>query len=176
MDLLKKTNGRITWGEIASQMRDIVDKCTIRTHVQSLDGFRVRKNRILPYLDQSAKDRRVVWAQTFWMFWKCISALDPEKYVVVLCHMDEKWFYAIRTRSNQKVVTSEGVLPCDFHAQHKSHIGKEMYVAMTGYQLNGNDITKGGKAFLISLVRVGRRVKVTKDLYKRVYKDDGTYH
>ena len=74
------------------------------------------------------------------------------------------------------MVTSEGVLPCDFHAQHKSHIGKEMYVAMTGYQLNGNDITKGGREFPISVARVGRRVKATKDSYKRVYKDNGTYH
>ena len=106
----------------------------MRTHVQSLDGFKVRTNRILPFLDISAKDRRVVWGETFWQFWKSVRALKPDKNVVVLCHMDEKWFYAIRTRNNQKVVTREGVLPSNFDAQHKSHIGKEMCVVMTGYR------------------------------------------
>ena len=91
--------------------------------------------------------------------------------------MDEEWFYAIQTKTNQKVVASEGVLLSDFDAQHKSHIGKEMYVVMTGYCLNNeNDITKGWQAFPISLVRVGRMVKATKDSYKRVYIDNGTYH
>ena len=29
---------------------------------------------------------------------------------------------------------------------------------------------------MVSLVRVGKMVKATKDSYKRVYKDDGSYH
>ena len=50
-------------------------------------------------------------------------------------------------------------------------------MVMTGYRLTTkNDITKGGQVFPISLVRVGRMVKATKDLYKRVYRDNGTYH
>ena len=59
----QKTNGTITWGDIAYQLRDIIDKGTARTHIQNLDGFKVRKNRILPFLDISAKDRRVVWGR-----------------------------------------------------------------------------------------------------------------
>ena len=69
--------------------------------------------------------------------------------MVVVCHMDEKWFYAIQTRTNQKVITSEGVLPFDFDAQHKSHIGKEMYVLMTSYRLKTKMTSqKVGKYFL----------------------------
>ena len=90
--------------------------------------------------------------------------------------MDEKCFFAIRTRSNQKVITSEGILPHEFKAQHKSHIGKEMYIAMTDFRLNHNDITKGGQAYQVSLVRVGSMVKATKDSFKRVYKKDGGFH
>ena len=130
----------------------------------------------MPFLSASARNKCVVWDQIFWMFWKRISALNPEKYVIVLCNMNIKWFYAIGTRSNQKIVSSKGVLPCDFDAQHKSHIGKEMYIVMTGYQLNNNDIIKGGKAFPVSLVRIGRQVKATKDSYRQVYTDNVTYH
>ena len=90
--------------------------------------------------------------------------------------MDERCLFAIRTRSNQKVITSEGILPYDFQAQHKSHIGKNMYIAMTGLRLNQNDITKGGQAYPVSLVRVGTMVKATKDSFKGVYKGDGGFH
>ena len=90
--------------------------------------------------------------------------------------MDERCLFAIRTRSNQKVITSEGTLPHDFQAQHKSHIGKNMYIAMTGLRLNQNDITKGGQAYPVSLVRVGTMVKATKDSFKGVYKGDGGFH
>ena len=43
VDLLKRTKGTITFREIASQMKDIVDKDTIRRHMQSLEGFRMQK-------------------------------------------------------------------------------------------------------------------------------------
>ena len=112
------------------------------------------------------------WAMAFWIFWKSAKCVDPEKTVFVLCHMDEKWFYAVRTRCNQKVVLSENVEGKDFNAQHKSHIGKEMYIVMTGFVPVDNDITKGGNAYTISLVRVGRKVKakkrfIQKGLWKR---------
>ena len=144
--------------------------------MQSLEGFRMRKNRILPFVDESAMKRRVVWGESFWIFWKSVRCFNPTSTIVILCHMDEKWFFAIRTRSNQKVITSEGVLPHDFQAQHKSHIGKEMYIAMTGFRLNHNDITKGEQAYQVLLVRVGTMVKATKDSFKRVYKKDGGFH
>ena len=41
---------------------------------------------------------------------------------------------------------------------------------------DGNDIRRGGKAIPISLVRVGKMVKAKKDSYKRVYKENGSYH
>ena len=89
--------------------------------------------------------------------------------------MDEKWFYAVRTRSNCKVLTSIGLDPSDYRAHHRDHIGKEMYVVVTAYVLNDNDITQGGTAIPVSCVRVGKNVKAKKNSYKRVYKEDGTY-
>ena len=50
-----------------------------------------------------------------------------------------------------------------------------MYIVVTAYVLNENDITAGRKAIPIVCVRVGKMEKVIKDLYKRVYKDNGLY-
>ena len=37
-------------------------------------------------------------------------------------------------------------------------------------------MTQGGITKMVSLVNIGKMVKATKDSYKRVYKDDGSYH
>jgi hypothetical protein len=52
------------------------------------------------------------------------------------------------------VLTSIGLEPTDYYAQHKNHIGKELYVVATGHVLNegSNDITKGGKAIPLACV------------------------
>lgn len=59
MELLHKTNSTISYNEIASQMRDIVSIEAVRRHVIRLEGFKVRKTIILPYLDENIKRRRV---------------------------------------------------------------------------------------------------------------------
>ena len=52
-----------------------------------------------------------------------------------------------------------------------------MYVVVTGYILkDGNDIRKGGTVVPIAMIRVGKMIKAKKDSYKRVYREDGTYH
>ena len=44
----------------------------------------------------------------------------------------------------------------DFYAYHKNFIGKEMYIVVTAYILNLNNISGGGKAKPIACVRVGK--------------------
>ena len=174
--LLLRTKGKISYTTMATQLGNIVCLNTVRKWLQQQEGFHVRKDRILPSLDQQAKTLRVIWAHSFWMFWYSAKLVNTQKAIFVLVHMDEKWFYAVRTRSNCKVLTSIGLEQADYRAHHKNHIGKEMYIVVTAYVLReGNDITKGGIAIPVSLVRVGRMVKATKDSYKRVYNDDGTY-
>ena len=51
-----------------------------------------------------------------------------------------------------------------------------MYIVVTAYVLNKNDITAGSKAIPIACVRCGRMVKASKNSFKRVYRDDGTHH
>jgi hypothetical protein len=77
-------------------------------------------------------------------FWQSLAAVPDQKLKFVLVHMDQKWFYAIRTWTNCKVLTSIGLEPTDYYVQHKSHIGKELCVVATAYVLNegSNDITR----------------------------------
>ena len=174
--LLIKTKGKISYETMATQLGDIVSPNTISSWLKRQEGFYVRKDRILPSLDSQAMARRVAWAHSFWLFWYSARLVKSEKALFVLVHMDEKWFYAVRTRSNCKVLTSIGLEQADYRAHHKNHIGKEMYIVVTAYVLrDGNDITKGGTAIPVSLVRVGKMVKAKQDSYKRVYRDDGTY-
>ena len=88
--------------------------------------------------------------------------------------MDEKWFYVVRCRTNCKVITSIGVEPNDYYAQHKNHIGKQMYIVVTAFVLNDNDIEKGSTAIPIYCVRVGKMIKASRDSYSRVYNDSGS--
>ena len=162
---------------MANQSGDIVSANTIIKWLKQQKGFTTRKDRILPSLDKAAMLRHVVWAHSFWIFWYSAKYVRPEVALFVLVHMDEKWFYAVKTRSNCKILTSIGLAPAEYYAHHKNHIGKEMYIVVTAYVLkNGNDITKGGVAVPISLVCVGKMVTAKRNTYKRVYRDNGTYH
>jgi len=175
-DILLKSKGKVSYEKLANHLSNIVDKTTIMRHLKDQEGFTTRKDRILPSLDKAAQERRVKWAETFWMFWKCVKCCPSSKVKFVLVHMDEKWFYAIVTRANCKVLTSIGLEPTDYYAHHKNHVGKELYIVVTAYVLNNNDITGGGKAIPISCIRVGEMLPAQKNTYKRVYKNDGSYH
>ena len=51
-----------------------------------------------------------------------------------------------------------------------------MYAVFTAFALNENDITKGGTPIMVDCVRIGKELPAKKDTYKRVYKENGTYH
>ena len=67
-DLLKKTKGKIAYEEMTRQLGDIVSDEAIRKYLQSLKGFSIRKDRILPHLSTTANFRRAKWAETFCLF------------------------------------------------------------------------------------------------------------
>eukprot|EP00978_Attheya_sp_CCMP212_P039543 scaffold206637_cov55-Attheya_sp.AAC.1 len=65
----------------------------------------------------------------------------------------------------------------DSHSvHHNSHIGKVMCLVMTAFAPYNNNFEKGGCAYKVDCVRIGGMVKVKKDAYHRVYRNDGTYH
>ena len=51
-----------------------------------------------------------------------------------------------------------------------------MYIVVTGYEVLDNYITKGGKAFPVALVLVGKLIQAKQDTYKWFYKEVGVYH
>ena len=176
-EFLLKAKGKVSFATMAVHLDHIVSESTIMKCLKEREGFKTRKDRILPYLSLDAKDRRLVWAHTWWLLFLSVAAVPIQRVIFVLIHMDEKWFYAVVTRSNCKILTSIGLEPADYYAQHKNHIGKEMYVVVTAFVLtNDNDIRKGGVAIPIACVRVGRMRKAQYNTYRRVYKEDGSHH
>ena len=162
IDVLQKTNGMVSYETLAAQLGDIVSKDCIRRYCKSQEGFKMRKDRLLPHLCAQAKKKRVQWAQSFCLFWKSVSIIKTENCIMALVQMDEKWMYVVRCRTTNKVIPLWNVRGKDRHVHHKSHVGKEMYIVVTAFVLNGNDITKGGVAVPIACIRVGRMVKAQK--------------
>jgi hypothetical protein len=130
--------------------------------------------KIYPHLTEQAKKRRLHWAKGFWLFWYS-ATLFSETVQIVLVHMDEKWFYAIVVRKNNKCIPFLGIDPHSVSVHTRTHIDKCMAIASTAFVPHDNDITKGGTAEKLSLTRVGYMKKAAKDSYRRVYHDDGTF-
>ena len=83
-------------------------------------------------------------------------------------------FDVVRCRTNCKVITTIGLEKIDYYAQHKNHIGKQMYIVVTAFVLNDNDIEKGGTVTPICCVWVSKMVKASRDSYSRFNKDNGS--
>ena len=63
-EIMVKTKGKgVSYLTLSRQLREIVCADIIRLHIMRQPGFKYRKNRLLPYLDTSATQRRVVWGQ-----------------------------------------------------------------------------------------------------------------
>ena len=58
------------------------------------------------------------------------------------------------------------------HVQHKSHVGKEIYIVVIDFVLNNSDTIKGGRAIPVGCIRVSKMVKAIKYSYRPVYESD----
>ena len=121
---------------------DVFSINTTINHIKSLKGFKHHRRRNLTLLNHTSKKIRVIWAETLWLFGKSDCALSP-RVKMVIYHMYKNWFYAVVTRSKDKEVTSIGLEGEDNFIQHKNHVGKEMYIFITGYEVRDNEITNG---------------------------------
>jgi hypothetical protein len=176
--VLSRTNGSISWTGLERALNGenggakIVSANTIRRFVTSTPDFSYKTTRILPFLNKGTKEKRLNWSLQFWVFWQ--SAKSFQGVQVVLLQMDEKWCYQIVVRKNDKSVPFFGVEPVVHSVQHKSHIGKILMIASSGFIPIDNDIAAGGNAVLVGLQRAGRMVVAERDTYKRVYTTDGS--
>ena len=120
-NLLWTTKENFPYKAISAHLGSVLNTNTIINHIQSLKGFKHHIIKLLPLLGEASKKRKLIWAETFWFFWKSASALAP-KIKMILYHMDEKWFYAVVTRSKYKVVTSIGLESENNFVQHRNHV------------------------------------------------------
>ena len=176
---LRETGGAVSWDTIATLVAgpgnpEPISSETIRRFCMSLPESSYKSTRILPYLTQSHKDKRYWWSIQFWIFWESAKRFNNVQVVVV--HMDEKWFWSIVVRRFKKSIPMLGVEPVIHSVQHKNHLDKTMGICAVAIVPHDNDLRKGGDGYMVSLVRAGRKVKASRDTYRRVYRDDGSYH
>jgi hypothetical protein len=106
----------ITWRQLATQVAGgegqvrPFSHSTVREFVMGLPDLSYTSTRIFPSLDKQSIERRYHWAKAFWIFWNTATGLRQEVQFV-LKHMNEKWFYAIVTRRNNKCVPFLGIEP-----------------------------------------------------------------
>jgi len=176
--VMKQSAGSLAWRQLAADVAggsvSIASVNAIRKFVMSLPDSTYTTTRMHPKLDEGCKFRRHQWTKGFWLFWKSATLFTGVS--VLLVHMDEKWFYAIVVRRNNKRVPALGVFPIEHAIQHKNHVYKVMFIASTGFVPHNNDIENGGVGYKISFVRVGRMVPAARTTFKRVYKPDGKHH
>ena len=91
-------------------------------------------------------------------------------------HVDEKWFHSIAIRKNGKICPSLGASPVFHRVHHKNNIEKLLLICAMAIVPRDNDLRKGGRTHKLSMARCGGMVEATKDTYKRVYRENGTYH
>jgi hypothetical protein len=94
---------------------------------------------------------------------------------IALVYMDEKWFWSIVVRRNLKCAPFLGAEPAQRGVQHESHLEKVMGIASTAFAPEGNGFAKGGLAFLVNLVHVGRVAPAARGTRKRIHRADGTH-
>ena len=88
VEFLLKTKGKIPYSRMAAHLGGIVCENTIVHFLKQQEGFHTRKDRILPSLDAGAMFKRVVWAETFWWFWKCVACCPVNDVQFVLVQDD----------------------------------------------------------------------------------------
>ena len=169
---LKKSDGCVSWRDLALSIGDWCCANTISSYVTKIEDFSYVSSRLVPYISEATRIRRKLWAHAFLVFWEYAKRLNLR---VLLCHMDEKWFYACVCRRNGKSILSIGVSPKTYKVQHKNSIEKIMCVAVSGFVFHNSDITTGGQPVKISFSRCGKMMPAKRNSYKRVYRADGTW-
>ena len=86
-DLLKRTNGSITWDALSRHVGPEVTATAIREYVMGLEGFAYAGVSTVPYLTAAQKEAGFKWSKAFWIFWHSSKLI---KLRIILVHSDEK--------------------------------------------------------------------------------------
>ena len=110
---------------------------------------------------------RKCWAIGIHLFWEG-AKLVRKSMQVVYFHIDEKGFLLLVVRMYGKVAPAFGCQPIYHRIHHKNSVN-----SIAPFD---NDLRKGGEAHKIEITRCRGMVEAQKDSFKRVYRDDGSYH
>ena len=136
--ILRRTRGRLTWQQLTSSLCGegipFISHVSIADNIMKLPESRYTTTRIFPLLNEATKKRRLEWALNFWVFWNSAKLTST---IVLLCHMDEKWFYSLVTITNNKWVPFLGMDECKVSSslQHKYNTSSTYKKQCTSVQL-----------------------------------------
>ena len=88
---------------------------------------------------------------------------DEKKKQKMLVHMDEKWFWAVVKRRQNKQIVSLRIQPTAHKIHHTSHMHKVLGIVTSGFLPVDNDIEKRGRAVKVRMGRAGRMVAAKED-------------
>lgn len=178
--VLRKTNGTVSWQTIACEVAGGPNKVqpvsanSIAKYVMSTFGARYTTTKLQPTMNVRNKKQRFDWSKHFFLFFEGAKLFWPKSQLLYI-HLDEKWFYCLVIRSNNKWVPYFGVTPDHHNQHHKNSADKVLAIACVGFLPNENDPKNGGEAVPINITRCGRMKQAKKDTYQRVYNKNGTY-
>ena len=180
--VMQRTRGAISWGGIAEAIAggpdeiQPVSKTALRRHIMATNDFRYTATKTLPQCNnERSRKWRKCWAIGFHLFWEG-AKLVRKSVQVLYFHIDEKWFLSLVVRMYGKVAPAFGCQPIYHRIHHKNSVDKILAICAVGIAPFENDLRKGGEAHKIEITRCGGMVEAQKDSFKRVYRDDGSYH
>ncbi len=140
---LENTHGNVSYKALSNHIGGIATPNTIASHLKSLDGYSVVKSRMLPQLNERSMKQRVRFCESFFIFWLSAKCLSPE-VKLIKTHMDEKWVYAMVTRTNIKLLSSYHINGRHNYIPHKTKIDQIMFIVVNGFILIGNGMLEKG--------------------------------
>ena len=165
MKVLMNTKGNVSYRQIANHIGGIVTENTVAKHLKQLDDFSVVKSRILPMLSKNAKNKRLIFCESFFIFWKSAKYLSSS-VKIIKTHMDEKWVMEVVSRCHIKILATD--YEARYHmAHHKNYLDQVMFIVVNGFIPKYNDLLgNGGRCVKVSCIPVGNYEAARKVLIK----------
>ena len=139
-----KNNPSISYHGIAMAIGEWCSAPTIQRWVTSKAGYKMYKERVIPYLSSEQCKKQLSFAKRFVNNWD----RGPGKYLLI--HYDEKWFWGLLLRNTAKWF--EGVEKDVKKFYHKCHVTKTMGIAVVGIGFQ-DTLENGGEGVKILFQR-----------------------
>ena len=95
-NILLKSKGKVSYEAFANYLKNIVSANTIRSVLNSKEGFYLRHDKILPHLDKSHKEKRDKWSKRFVLFWDAVKKYQQKNVYTSLSIWTKSGFMLVK--------------------------------------------------------------------------------